>query len=232
MKLNELQHKRALQDNPELQSPTDALREMLMPKKPKIKPTPQMKVLSNNGELLGDGKVVKGAKGMKAFDPYGSKKTRGLNPHKVVMGQGAGMMGNGNTQMLKDNPKKANKHQHGGQVSPYNTSVLNAHRPKGATDAVARYQAMLNAKYGLTLAIDGAWGRATQEAYEKYVLPEQNAKQIHQQALKLSDGSKPSALPFNNTGGTQPATLPIQKPYTSGGLQSAGVTAQPGWGVR
>lgn len=181
MKLNELQHKRALQDNPELQSPTDALYEMLMPKKPKVKPAPQMKVLSNNGELIGDGKVAKGQKGMAA---------------------------------------------------PYNTAVLNAHRPKGATDAVARYQAMMNAKYGLSLAVDGAWGRATQEAYEKYVLPEQNAQQIHQQALKLSDGSKPSALPFNNTGGVQPPMVPVQRPYTSGGAPSAGVTAQPGWGVR
>lgn len=37
-------------------------------------------------------------------------------------------------------------------------------------DNVRRYQQMLNTKYGLDLDVDGAWGKDTQAAYEKYVL--------------------------------------------------------------
>jgi hypothetical protein len=36
-------------------------------------------------------------------------------------------------------------------------------------ESVAKYQAMLNKKYGLDLKVDGAWGKNTQAAYEKYV---------------------------------------------------------------
>lgn len=36
-------------------------------------------------------------------------------------------------------------------------------------EGVAKYQTMLNKKYGLNLAVDGAWGKNTQAAYEKYI---------------------------------------------------------------
>jgi hypothetical protein len=36
-------------------------------------------------------------------------------------------------------------------------------------ESVAKYQAMLNKKYGLDLKVDGAWGKNTQAAYDKYV---------------------------------------------------------------
>jgi hypothetical protein len=39
---------------------------------------------------------------------------------------------------------------------------------RGGTDKVATYQEMLNKKLGLNLKVDGAWGPATQAAYEKY----------------------------------------------------------------
>jgi hypothetical protein len=39
---------------------------------------------------------------------------------------------------------------------------------RGGTDKVAAYQEMLNKKLGLNLKVDGAWGPATQAAYEKY----------------------------------------------------------------
>lgn len=40
----------------------------------------------------------------------------------------------------------------------------------GGTEAVAKYQKMLNEKYGTNLKVDGAWGPKTQAAYEMYVL--------------------------------------------------------------
>lgn len=41
---------------------------------------------------------------------------------------------------------------------------------KNGNEAVAKYQRMLNEKYGLNLKVDGAWGPKTQAAYEQYVL--------------------------------------------------------------
>lgn len=108
-KVGELQQKRAAHENPAIQSPEDTLKTMLMPQKPKLKPVAKMKVLFNNGEMLGEGKVVKGQSGGTIGDPYGSKKTRGLNPHKVIMGQGSAMMGNGNVKKLDKNPRPAKK---------------------------------------------------------------------------------------------------------------------------
>ena len=46
------------------------------------------------------------------------------------------------------------------------TTDLNKQAEK---ESVAKYQAMLNKKYGLNLSVDGAWGKNTQAAYEKYV---------------------------------------------------------------
>lgn len=37
---------------------------------------------------------------------------------------------------------------------------------RGGTAAVAKYQQMLNQKYGLKLAVDGVWGKQTQSVYE------------------------------------------------------------------
>lgn len=93
-KAMELEQQASLSANPNQQSPIDILRERLMPQRPKLTPQPTMKVMSNNGELLGAGKVTSAKKGstIKAFNPYGTKKTQGLNPKKVIMGQGSGAM--------------------------------------------------------------------------------------------------------------------------------------------
>jgi hypothetical protein len=104
-KAMELEQADALRSDPSMLSPMDALREALMPQRPKLKPVPKMKLLSNNGEILGTGEVTKGQNGT-VLNPYGSKKTRGLNPHKVMMGQGSGMMGNGQSKALKKNSMK------------------------------------------------------------------------------------------------------------------------------
>ena len=78
------------------QSLTDILRSQMQPPRPKLQPQPTMRIMSNNGETLGAGSVKNAKSGsklksnIKAFNPYGSKKTQGLNPKKVIMGQGSG----------------------------------------------------------------------------------------------------------------------------------------------
>lgn len=105
MKAAEMQQKSDLQKNPAMQSPVDKLRAMLLPPRPKLKPQPTMKLIVNNGEILGNG-ISKNQNGGSIDNPYGSKKTRGLNPRKVIMGQGSGMMGNGQSKPLKKNSIK------------------------------------------------------------------------------------------------------------------------------
>ena len=93
-KAGELQQQEMQRQNPDIvqnQTMTDILRAQLI-LKPKLQPTPTMKVMSNNGQLLGAGDITHAKQGtkIKAFNPYGSKKTQGLNPKKVIMGQGSG----------------------------------------------------------------------------------------------------------------------------------------------
>ena len=44
----------------------------------------------------------------------------------------------------------------------------------GGTAKVREYQKMLNEKFGTNLAVDGAWGKNTQAAYEKYIASQEN----------------------------------------------------------
>ena len=94
-KAGELQQQEAQRQNPNVvmnQSMTDILRAQMVPK-PKLQPQPTMRVMSSNGQLFGVPTAKKGTKlksNIETFDPYGSKKTQGLNPKKVIMGQGSG----------------------------------------------------------------------------------------------------------------------------------------------
>lgn len=76
---------------------------------------------------------------------------------------------------------------------------------KGGTKAVKDYQAMLNS-YGANLKEDGAWGMATQKAYEdylsKYALTGEN------QTAKLKGKSKTSDEPFTPIAGDGVAKIP------------------------
>ena len=40
---------------------------------------------------------------------------------------------------------------------------------KGSSDAVRKYQQMLNDKYGANLVVDGVWGKNTQSLYNRYL---------------------------------------------------------------
>lgn len=61
-------------------------------------------------------------------------------------------------------------------------------------ESVRRYQQMLNTKYGLDLDVDGAWGKNTQAAYEKYVLNKSGA-----QTKPKSTTSTPTRTPQKMT---------------------------------
>jgi hypothetical protein len=56
-KAAEMQQQQSLRNDPTQQSPVDALREMLMPQRPTLKPLPTMRVFSMNGQTIGDAKT-------------------------------------------------------------------------------------------------------------------------------------------------------------------------------
>lgn len=77
---------------------------------------------------------------------------------------------------------------------------------QGGTSSVKKFQAMLN-KHGFSLAEDGAWGKATQQAYEQYLAMQSNENMgDHSKLPSLSEPTKQS----NNK-----TTPPIPMQYTT-----------------
>jgi hypothetical protein len=56
VKADEMQQKETLAADPSLLSPIDALREKLLPSRPKLARPATMKLFVNNGEVFGNGK--------------------------------------------------------------------------------------------------------------------------------------------------------------------------------
>jgi hypothetical protein len=81
---------------------------------------------------------------------------------------------------------------------------------KGGTEKVAAYQRMLRSK-GFDIAVDGAWGKNTQAAYEKYM----------KSTTKSSSRMGPEN--YNSDFGKVPTNLPSVSLPTSSGIKSPGV---------
>jgi hypothetical protein len=81
---------------------------------------------------------------------------------------------------------------------------------KGGTEKVAAYQRMLKAK-GYNVDVDGAWGKNTQAAYEKYM----------RSTTKSSSRMGPEN--YNSDFGKVPTNLPSVSLPSSSGIKSPGV---------
>ena len=88
--------------------------------------------------------------------------------------------------------------------------VKNSGLVKGGTEKVAAYQRMLRSK-GFDIAVDGAWGKDTQAAYEKYM----------KSTTKSSSRMGPEN--YNSDFGKVPTNLPSVSLPTSSGIKSPGV---------
>lgn len=94
-----------------------------------------------------------------------------MNWKEFTMKYGGGLtkyQKKGEVQSSSLKPEQMNfkyKTAHGYKFPEYNAALI----PKG-TEAVQKYQKMLNETYGTFLAEDGAWGPETQKAYERFIV--------------------------------------------------------------
>lgn len=111
-------------------------------------------------------------------DPYETEGTIEHEAHNII-----------NEDMYKELSDLTEKKK---QVGGTNKSV------KGSSDAVRKYQQMLNDKYGANLVIDGVWGKNTQSLYNRYLKEKtSNVKPLESQQV-LTTGNMDKLLDFHN----------------------------------
>ena len=139
------------------------------------------KVLANKGDYSSTtvkranlaktlSKMRKGEDGMDVETP--SKKPYTLNP-VVKKSTDIGSKGPIERNPIKADSKKINALINPSEQPTTQSSVQPTGLVRGGTEKVAAYQRMLKSK-GFDIDVDGAWGKNTQAAYEKYM---KNTKQ-------------------------------------------------------
>lgn len=192
--------------------------------------TKNPKIMRGPAPAMGGGQCAPGPSGQNcrnkeaihkaAAAGYGNQKNGGYimkgqggMDFKNPMGADAGV-DMGTTAPVKTKPKATadmNVNQSVKAIDPnldYAKKDMSSLERQAEMENVRRYQKMLNDKYGANLAVDGAWGKNTQKAYEQFVLK----KAAPKAAASTSKANSPSTMRPSRE--DMPASMQKNKPAT------------------